>query len=280
MTAERSRGTGFPLFRKYLSFFRIRFAAGLQYRAAALAGLATQFFWGFMEIRMFMAFYRTEPDAFPMGFDALASYVWLQQATLTMFMMWIFDKSIFDSIRDGSVAVSLCRPCGIYPMWFAGNCAMRLSKVILRAVPMFVVTSLLPPPYRISMPDKLSVIPLFLLSAALGFVVVVAFSMFIYISAFHMVDPTGIKLIAATAAEFCSGAVIPLPFFPDGVRKFLELLPFASMQSTPFLIWGGSISGRDAVFAVLLQLFWAVALIAAGVLFMRSSLKKVIIQGG
>ena len=80
MTAQKtSRSAGTPdrgVIRKYLSFFRIRFTAGFQYRAAALAGIATQFFWGLMEIRMFMAFYRTDPAAFPMGIDAVASYVW------------------------------------------------------------------------------------------------------------------------------------------------------------------------------------------------------------
>ena len=43
--------------KKYLSFFRLRFSMGLQYRAAALAGIVTQFFWGFMEIMAFRAFY-------------------------------------------------------------------------------------------------------------------------------------------------------------------------------------------------------------------------------
>ena len=36
--------------KKYLSLLRMRFIAGLQYRAAALAGIATQFAWGFMLI--------------------------------------------------------------------------------------------------------------------------------------------------------------------------------------------------------------------------------------
>ena len=35
--------------KKYLSFFRMRFLMGLQYRAAAAAGVVTQFTWGFME---------------------------------------------------------------------------------------------------------------------------------------------------------------------------------------------------------------------------------------
>ena len=57
--------------KKYLSFFRIRFLNALQYRAAALAGMVTQFFWGGMLLLLFAAFYRSDPDSFPMGFSEL-----------------------------------------------------------------------------------------------------------------------------------------------------------------------------------------------------------------
>ena len=40
--------------KQYTTFFRIRFLAGLQYRAAAFAGFFTQLFWGLMEILMFL----------------------------------------------------------------------------------------------------------------------------------------------------------------------------------------------------------------------------------
>ncbi|MFL3711211.1 hypothetical protein [Vagococcus salmoninarum] len=42
---------------KYQSLFKIKFISGLQYRAAAWAGILTQFTWGFLEILMFKAFY-------------------------------------------------------------------------------------------------------------------------------------------------------------------------------------------------------------------------------
>ena len=47
--------------KKYLSFFRLRFSMGLQYRAAAFGGIVTQFVWGLMEIMIFRAFYRADP---------------------------------------------------------------------------------------------------------------------------------------------------------------------------------------------------------------------------
>ena len=52
--------------KKYLSFFRMRFLMGLQYRAAAAAGVVTQFTWGFMELLVFRAFYQADASAFPM----------------------------------------------------------------------------------------------------------------------------------------------------------------------------------------------------------------------
>ena len=49
--------------KKYISFFRLRLVMGLQYRAAALGGVVTQFFWGFMEIIALRAFYESDPAA-------------------------------------------------------------------------------------------------------------------------------------------------------------------------------------------------------------------------
>ena len=60
--------------KKYFSFFSLRFVMGLQYRAAAWAGVATQFVWGGMMIAMYQAFYQTEPEQFPMTFEAAARY--------------------------------------------------------------------------------------------------------------------------------------------------------------------------------------------------------------
>ena len=96
--------------KKYLSFFRIRFIAGLQYRAAAWAGISTQFAWGGLTILMFWAFYQNGDNSFPMTFPELSSYIWLQQAFLAMYMAWFFDGEIFDSITSGNISYELCRP--------------------------------------------------------------------------------------------------------------------------------------------------------------------------
>ena len=79
--------------KKYLSFFRLRFLHGLQYRTAAVSGIVTQFVWGAMEILLFRAFYQADPTSFPMTFQALSTYVWLQQAFLALYMAWFWAVS-------------------------------------------------------------------------------------------------------------------------------------------------------------------------------------------
>ncbi|HOB20850.1 MAG TPA: ABC transporter permease, partial [Candidatus Atribacteria bacterium] len=196
--------------KKYKSFLRIRFINGLQYRAAAYAGVATQFAWGFMELLMFRAFYKADPSAFPMEFSQLSSYIWLQQAFLALFMTWFFENDIFEAIARGNVAYELVRPMNLYNMWFVKNVASRLSRAALRCMPILLVAFHLPRPYNISLPDSPASFLAFLVSMALGTFVVVAFCMLVYITTFYTLSPLGVKIISISLVDFLSGSLIPL----------------------------------------------------------------------
>ncbi|MDE5716296.1 MAG: ABC transporter permease, partial [Lachnospiraceae bacterium] len=163
--------------KKYLSFFRLRFTMGLQYRTAALAGMVTQFAWGFLEIMVFQAFYQAEPEAFPMTMSATASYVWMQQAFLALFATWMMENDIFDTIASGNISYSLCRPVRIYNMWFSQSTATRVARAVLRCFPILIVAAFLPEPYGIAKPASAWHFGLFLITLILGLRVTVDFSM-------------------------------------------------------------------------------------------------------
>lgn len=266
--------------KQYVSFFRIRFLAGLQYRAAAWAGISTQFAWGAMTILMFRAFYRSGVESFPMDFEDLSCYIWLQQAFLALFMTWFFDNTIFDSISNGTVAYEFCRPCDLYTMWFVRNMATRISRAVLRCIPVSVVAALLPAPYGMQLPASLGAALLFPLSMLLGFLVLVAVSMLIYISAFYTLSSMGIRLLSASIMEFLAGGVLPLPFFPQWLQQIMYILPFGSMQNTPFLVYTGYLGLTEALQRIGLQLVWLIALVVLGRLMMKRALKRVVVQGG
>lgn len=266
--------------KKYVSFFRIRFLTGLQYRAAAWAGLSTQFVWGTMLLLMFRAFYQADASAFPMTFRQLSSYIWLQQALLALFITWSFDEDIFEMIRSGGVAYELCRPADLFLMWMCRTMATRLSRTALRCLPVLVVAAFLPEPWGISLPASPSAALAFLVSLLLGLAVISAMGMLVYVLTFYTISPVGLRTIFASAAEFLSGGFIPLPFLPDGVRRVAEALPFASVQNTPLLIYGGFLSGREALLRIALQAGWVLVLILAGRLILLRAIRRVVLQGG
>lgn len=266
--------------KKYLSFFRLRLSMGLQYRAAALAGVVTQFAWGFLAILAFHAFYRTDPSAFPMTLPAMASYIWMQQAFLALFMMWMVDNDVFEAIRTGNVSYEICRPVDLYGMWFVRNASTRISRTLLRCLPILLIAVFLPAGYGLSLPENLAVLPLFALSFLLGGAVTIACTVLIYIITFFTVNPQGVRLAAISLSEFLCGFVVPLPFFPNGFRQIAEALPFAAMGNVPFRVWSGDLSGQPALYAVALQVFWLIALILFGRFLMQKALSRVVVQGG
>ena len=253
---------------------------GLQYRAAAVAGIVTQFFWGAMELLAFRAFYQADPGAFPMSFQATASYVWMQQAFLALFAAWMFENEIFQCIRDGSVAYELCRPVDLYAMWFARSAANRVSRAVLRCAPILLVAAFLPAPLGMTAPQSLSAFLWWAVTMVLGLAVTVGFGMLIYLVTFFTLSPDGVRMVAVSLVEILQGGIIPLPFFPDGLRQFLELLPFAAMQNVPLRAWSGDLSGQDLYAAAGLQLFWAIVLVGSGWLLAQKALKKTVVQGG
>ncbi len=266
--------------KKYWSFFRIRFIRGLQYRTAALSGMVTQFVWGSMEILLFRAFYQASPESFPMTFEALSTYVWLQQAFLALYMVWFWESELFNSVTTGDVAYELCRPVRLYDMWFVRGLAVRLSKAVLRCMPILIVSWFLPAPYGLTLPGDVKTWAITILSMTLGLLLIVAFNMIIYMSVFYTVSPQGIKLFVTSLAEFLSGSVIPLPFLPDHVRTIVEFLPFASAQNVPFRIFAGDITGPDLTISILKQTFWLFSFVLIGRYLEKRALKRVVIQGG
>lgn len=265
---------------KYLSFFCLRFITGLQYRAAALAGIVTQFAWGFMEIMIFRAFYRADAASFPMSFQATVSYIWLQQAFLALFAAWMMENEIFATIINGDVAYELCRPVNVYDMWFVRSVANRLSRAALRSFPILAVAGFLPAPYKIAAPAGISCFALFLLTVVLGVLVTVAMCMLIYVLTFFTISPEGLRILFVSGVEFLAGGVIPLPFFPDKVRNVMELLPFAAMQNVALRVYSGSMSGSEIKRAVFLQLFWLAVIAGLGKGLYRLVEKKITVQGG
>lgn len=264
----------------YISVLKLRLSMGMQYRAAALAGVATQFFWGFISIMVFEAFYQHAVQTPPISLKELIQYIWLQQAFLVFVMMWFRDNELFDLITSGNIAYELCRPSGLYGFWYAKLLAQRLSSAFLRCFPILIVAFLLPKPYNLEPPTNITAFLLFLSALLLGLLLLVAISMFLYISVFITLSPMGSLLVFGVLSEFFAGLIIPVPLMPEWLQKIAYVLPFRWTADFPFRVYSGHIPEHDATIGILIQLAYLTVLVVLGRAALNGVLKKVVVQGG
>jgi ABC-2 type transport system permease protein len=261
----------------------MRFIAGTQYRAAAWAGVATQFFWGGMELLIYAAFYRSAgpglgPAAFPFG--QLADLIWLRQAFLALVMLWSQDAELLDMVVKGDAAYELCRPVSTYGFWFARLLALRFSRTLLRGFPILIVASCLPEPFRFHLPPDPFQGLVFLAALLLASLLVVAVSMYIYLITFITLDSVGGRLLIGVGGEFLMGALIPIPFMPLPLRRVLEFLPLRYTADFPFRVYSGNIALPEALPGLGMQCLWLGILVTGGILGFRIVQKRILIQGG
>lgn len=264
----------------YSSVLKLRLLNGMQYRAAAFAGVATQFFWGFMFIMIYEAFYSHAAVEPPMTLPQLITYIWLQQSFLALIMLWFRDNELFQLITSGNIAYELCRPADLYGFWYAKLLAQRLSSALLRCFPILAVAFLLPEPYRMTLPPDPAAFVLFIASLVLGMLLLVAISMFIYISVFVTMSPTGSLLVFSLIGEFFAGRVVPVPLMPEWVQQIVYLLPFYLTADMPFRVYSGHIPTHEALLGIGQQLIWLAALFVLGRLALNKALRRVVVQGG
>lgn len=256
----------------YLSFFKIRFKAGLQYRAAALSGMITQFAWGFMLIVMLGVF-----NGSTMAPADLSTYVWLNQALLALTAIWALDSSVFETIENGDVAYEAVKPVNLYTLWFVRNVAHRLSRCALRFAPILLIAVWLPEPFTLRLPSTPTHFLGFLLSLALTVTIEVAITMWMYVFVMHTKSSLGIRTFFVALFEMFSGSSIPYAFFPIAFQNILKLTFFYGLQTATFNLYLGL---ADPLSTLSIQFFWACVLIGTGYVAMQYKLKSFEIVGG
>jgi ABC-2 type transport system permease protein len=264
----------------YLSALRVRFLNGLQYRAAALGGLATQFFWGVMLVFLYHAFYKNGPQSSGLGFSQLVTYIWLQQAFLALLMLFEYDFELFEMITSGGISYELCRPIQLYGLWYVKLLARRLSSAVLRFAPILAIAFLLPEPYKMSLPYSPVSFLLFIITMVLGVLLLVSISMIIYITVFKTMSPVGSMALIGITGEFFSGMTIPIPMMPQWLQTVCYFLPFRWTADLPLRVYSGNIAASEAVISIGVQIIWILVLVSTGAYAMNRITRKVVIQGG
>ncbi len=247
------------------------------YRASFIAGVITNAFFGALRCFVFIALYRQQADPVVSGFtlDDAITYTWLTQSLISIGAGWIAGD-IAMTIRSGDVITDLSRPWSFTGYWLSRFLGERVFNLLARGMLTYAVGVVL---FGARVPG-VSDLAGFGATISLALILSFAYMFIVNLTAFWLIDNTGVVLIANILLSFFSGFYLPLAFFPPALQAVANALPFQAITSLPALTFLGHIRGFDVLATLLLQLGWAIVLLGLGASVLRLAARKVVIQGG
>jgi ABC-2 type transport system permease protein len=186
----------------YLAYFKIKFLNEIQYKVAALAGIATQFAWGFMYIMLYTTFINNS-DASTISSNQIITYIWLQQAFYMLFAFWSVDKEIFENIASGNLSYELTKPVNLYDIWFVKTLALKIAKTLLRAAPIFLICTIpILGEFTMTAPASWLATFWFIVTMFFSTILLLAYIMIIYIITITAISPMGVKITFSLIGDF------------------------------------------------------------------------------
>lgn len=273
--------------RPYRAAFAARFQLMLQYRAAALAGFATQCWWGGLKVMVFAAFYGASAGgaaAAPIALSQVITYTWTAQGLLAL-LPWQPDPDVVAGVRTGGVTYDRLRPVDAYAYWYVRSAAWMAARAVPRVALMAAFAGLALPLIGLAdwswkPPAGLEAAILFPVSLALALMLGAAVMMLINIVVAATLNDRGVTILFAPVLIVLSGNLMPLPLYPDAVQGLLLFQPFAGILDIPCRIYMGHLTGPDAWLGLGLQAFWSLFAMLIGRLWMERTMQRLEVQGG
>jgi ABC-2 type transport system permease protein len=212
------------------------------------------------------------------GFDWLAmrTYLVLSYAVNAL-LSFGSTARLYGLVRTGEVAQELLRPVDYLGAQLALSLGAALIEGLLSAVLALAVAALA---VGIAPPASLTAGLLFLPSIVLGFVIKFLISFLCALLCFWTVNGVGVIWSQTAVVNLFSGALVPLAFFPEGLRALATWLPFQGIIATPLAIYQGHTAGWELAQALGVQLLWIALLWGLARLIWGPATRALDIQGG
>jgi len=255
---------------------RQSFRLQLTYRAANLAGLATNFFFGLLRASVLVALYGTRSTVAGLSLQDAITFTGLSQATIACLSFFGWYR-VADSVYTGDIATDLLKPIDYFLHWLARDLGRAAASFLMRALTIMVAYALF---FDIVVPRGVGHWLLLALSLLLSVVVSFAWRFLVNLGAFWTPNARGLIRLAFGMSWFMSGFLMPLRFFPDWFVRICNLTPFPSMVNTVIEVYLGVLSGPAVARVLLGQVVWIVLLTALSRLVLRAGVRHLVIQGG
>lgn len=187
------------------------------------------------------------------------------------------QRYIRERIRKGTVDGDMVKPMSLHMHMLMRDLGQKLAKLIQFTIPtlaVFIVAA------RLYYMPELTNLCLFLISMAMAYIILFSINYLFGMICFVTLSVESIYFCYTAVMCFLAGQLVPLWMFPYWAQKIVNVLPFRCIYDIPMSIYIGRVTYTEAIYNIVLQLFWAVILWLCGTLAWKLIKKHIISQGG
>ena len=264
--------------RLYWEIGKRAFQRQLAYRAANLAGLVTNVFFGYVRAAILLAAFEGSGAAQVAGYDTagIVTFTWVTQAFIMVINLW-GGMGVSETIQTGAVVADLSKPFSYLGYWLARALGQAAFFFLFRCVPIVLVGQLM---FGLRWPQRPETWLLLAIAALLAILVSFSWNFLIELTSFWVVKVAGVRQFATAIMIFFSGFVIPIPLFPEWLQAIARALPFAAVTQIPVDLFLERYAGAELFAALAVQLLWAGVMLAAAQGMVAFATRHVVTQGG
>ncbi len=255
---------------------RLSFQRQFTYRAAALAGLATNFFFGMLRAAVLVALYGARQEVAGISLAGAVTYTGLSQAVIGLLSIFSWYE-VMNSVYTGDIGSDLLKPLNYFTFWLAQDLGRAAAALVMRSFTIMAAYALV---FGITIPESPGQWLALSMAVVLSWLVSFSWRFLVNLAAFWTPNALGVGRFFFILSWFLSGFLMPLRYFPDWFVRLCYLTPFPHTVNTVVEVYLGLLSMPELVRALLGQALWAVLLIAAGQLVLQAGVRRLVILGG
>jgi ABC-2 type transport system permease protein len=256
--------------KKYLTVFKTEFLHFLQYRSEFFSIVLSILVQLFIFIFITLAIFENKNEVYGITISQLATYSLLSSFLLKAVgtdVNWV----LVDHIRSGKLANFLIKPISYNLHRISAELSWKFHLVAYTVITLGLLAIFYSSIFKLSI--NISRIPIFIISAALAYLLNRSIRLLIGILGFWTKDIGGISNFVNNILSILGGAWYPLEFFGPFANLF-RILPFSYMYYFPIqLLTDQTMSLTKVVSIILVQLFWVLIFSVIASLFWKKGIK-------
>jgi len=265
---------------KYYNIFRVSLIERMTYRGDFFLGSILRFLPLITTILLWQAVYAGSGKQSLNGYDfhEMIAYLLLVHISRMFSSMPGLAVGIAYDIREGAIKKYLLQPLDLIGYLVSYRIAHKVTYIATSFLPYLCLFWICASFF--DRPPELQILPAYVASLLLGFVVGFFFEATIGMVGFWFLEVTSFLYVINTLNFFISGHMFPLDLLPPFWVTLFKWLPFQYLAYFPAAVFLGKIRGAALVQGLLVELAWAVGLILLSRWLYRRGLRHYSAFGG